>query len=85
MSRSTYGDEPNLNLDVHHCFAYRPFSRYMLGWCYCNIFMCLTLVPIYTGHLKSFMKFGVKKSHEMISYILVGMTLLSAGIALLSG
>jgi hypothetical protein len=31
------------------------------------------------------MTFGIKKSHEMISYILVGMTLLSAGIALLSG
>jgi hypothetical protein len=29
--------------------------------------------------------FGIKKSHEMISYILVEMTLLSAGIALLSG
>jgi hypothetical protein len=28
------------------------------------------------------MTFGIKKSHEMISYILVGMTLLSAGIAL---
>jgi hypothetical protein len=31
------------------------------------------------------MTFGIKKSHEMISYILVGMTLLSTGIALLSG
>jgi hypothetical protein len=30
------------------------------------------------------MKFGIKKSHEMISYILVGMTLLSASITLLS-
>jgi hypothetical protein len=30
------------------------------------------------------MKFGIKKSHEMISYILVGMVLLSACIALLS-
>jgi hypothetical protein len=30
------------------------------------------------------MKFRIKKSHEMISYILVGMTLLSASIALLS-
>jgi hypothetical protein len=30
------------------------------------------------------MTFGIKKSHEMISYMLVGMTLLSAGIALLS-
>jgi hypothetical protein len=30
------------------------------------------------------MKFGIKKSHEMISYILVGMALLSAWIAPLS-
>jgi hypothetical protein len=30
------------------------------------------------------MKFGIKKSHEMISYILVGMALLNACIALLS-
>ena len=30
------------------------------------------------------MKFGIKKSHEMISYILIGKTLLSASIALLS-
>ena len=56
----------------------------MLGWCYWNIFMCLTSIPIYMGHWKSFMKFRIKKSHEMISYILIGMTLLSAWIALLS-
>jgi hypothetical protein len=31
------------------------------------------------------MTFGIKKSHEMISYTLIGMTLLSAGIVLLSG
>jgi hypothetical protein len=31
------------------------------------------------------MMFGIKKSHEMISYFPVGMTLLSAGIALLNG
>jgi hypothetical protein len=31
------------------------------------------------------MTFGIKKSHEMISYIIVGMTLLSVRIALLSG
>jgi hypothetical protein len=30
------------------------------------------------------MKFGIKKSHGMISYILVGMALLSVWIALLS-
>jgi hypothetical protein len=57
----------------------------MLGWFYQSIFTCLTSITIYIGHWKSFMNFGIKKSHEMISYILVGMTLLSAGIALLSG
>jgi hypothetical protein len=31
------------------------------------------------------MTFGIKKSHEMISYVLVGMALLSTEIALLSG
>jgi hypothetical protein len=46
-----------------------PFSNYMLGWCYGNIFICLTLVPIYSDPWKSFMKFGIKKSHEMISFI----------------
>jgi hypothetical protein len=75
---------PNLNWILHPCFTYRPFSRYMFGWCYWNIFMCLTSIPIYISHSKSFMKFEIKKSHEMISYILVGMALLSAWIALLS-
>ena len=69
---------PDLNLDIAPLLTYRPFSRYMLGWCYWNIFMCLTSIPIYIGHWKSFRKFGFKKSHEMISYILVGMVLLSA-------
>jgi hypothetical protein len=30
------------------------------------------------------MKFGIKKSHEMISHVFVSMTLLSVGIAPLS-
>jgi hypothetical protein len=34
--------------------------------------MCLTWVPIYIDPWKSFIKFGIKKSHEMISYMLVG-------------
>ena len=38
--------------------------------------MCLISIPIYVGLWKSLVKFGIKKSHEMISYILVGMTLL---------
>jgi hypothetical protein len=41
-------------------------------------FMCLTSLSIYSNPWKSLMKFGIKKSHEMISYILVGMTLISA-------
>jgi hypothetical protein len=70
MSRSTYRDEPNLNLDDALLLLHiGHFQRYMLGWCYCNIFMCLTLVPIYNDPWKSFMKFGIKKSHEMISSI----------------
>ena len=38
--------------------------------------MCLISVPIYVGLWKCLVKFGIKKSHEIISYILVGMTLL---------
>jgi hypothetical protein len=34
--------------------------------------MCLTLVPIYIDPWKSFMKFRIKKSHEMISSIPIG-------------
>jgi hypothetical protein len=81
----TYENEPQPKLG--YCtFALHigPFSRYMLRWCYWNIFMCLTSIPIYIGHCKSFMKFRIKKSHKMISYILVWMTWLSAWIALLS-
>jgi hypothetical protein len=36
-----------------------------------NSFMCLTSLSIYSDPWKSFMKFGFKKSHEMISYMLV--------------
>ena len=32
------------------------------------IFMCLTSISIYIDYWISFMKFGAKKSHEMISY-----------------
>ena len=49
----------------------------MLGWCYWNIFMCLTSISIYIDHWKSFMKFGIKKSHEMISHILAWIALSS--------
>jgi hypothetical protein len=47
-------------------------------------FMCLTSLSIYSDHWKSFMKFGLKKSHEMISHDFVSMSLLSAWTASLS-
>jgi hypothetical protein len=54
------------------------FSKiYILGWCYGNIFMCLTLVPIYIDPWKNFMKFEIKKSHEIISSIPIGIAPLS--------
>ena len=31
-------------------------------------FMCLTSISIYIDYWKSFMKFGTKKSHEMLGY-----------------
>jgi len=39
--------------------------------------MCPTSITAYSDHSKSFKKFGIKRSHEMISYMLVGMTSLS--------
>ena len=39
--------------------------------------MCLTSISIYIDYWKSFMKFGIKKSHEMISYNLSWIALLS--------
>ena len=39
--------------------------------------MSITLTSIYLHHWKSFIKFGAKKSHEMISYNLDCITLLS--------
>ena len=61
---------PNLNLDNAPLLTYNLFSRYMLGWGDWYTFMCLTSIPIYIDHWKSFMKFGIKKSHEMTSYVL---------------
>jgi hypothetical protein len=46
--------------------------------------ICLTSLSIYSDPWKSFMKFGIKKSHEMTSHVFVSMTLLNVGIAPLS-
>jgi hypothetical protein len=47
-------------------------------------FMCHTSLSIYSDHWKSFMKLGIKKSHEIISHIFVSVALLSVWIAPLS-
>jgi hypothetical protein len=38
--------------------------------------MCLTSISIYIDPWKSFVKFAIKKSHEMMSYILAWVALL---------
>jgi hypothetical protein len=40
-------------------------------------FMCITSLSIYSDPYKSFMKFGIKKSHEMIGSIPIGIAPLS--------
>ena len=79
MSRSTYGIEPRPKL------GYYTFACILALFIYIYLsnvegasFMCLTSISIYIDPWKSFVKFGIKKSHEMISYILIGLTLLSA-------
>jgi hypothetical protein len=42
-----------------------------------TFFMCLTSLSIYSDPWKSFMKFRIKKSHEMISSIPIGIAPLS--------
>ena len=79
-----YEIELNLNLDKTPCLHDNPFQNIYLSDVNETGFMCLTSPSIYSDHWKSFMTFGIKKSHEMISYILVGIVLLSAWIALLS-
>ena len=71
----------HLNLDHAPLLTCFPFQKVCLSNARCTCFMCLASISIYIDHWKSFMKFGIKKSHEMISYILVGMALLSVGIA----
>ena len=68
-------------MDKTPCLHDNPFQDICVSDVNETCFMCLTSRSIYSDHWKSFMTVGIKKSHEMISYILVGMTLLSVGIA----
>ena len=68
----------NLNLGNTPLLAYWPFLDIYLSNVEGAPFMCLISISTRMDHWKSFMKFGIKKSHEMISCILIGMVLLSA-------
>jgi len=62
---------------MHPCLHIVPFQSAYLGDVNGTSFMCPTSITTYCDHSKSFMKFGIKRSHEMISYMLVGMASLS--------
>jgi hypothetical protein len=58
------------NYGAKHLRCYNcPFQNICLSNVNGTSFMYLTSLSIYNDHWKSFMKFGIKKSHEMISYI----------------
>ena len=67
----------NLNLGNTPLLAYCPFSDIYLSNVEGASFMCITSISTHMDDWKSFMKFGIKKSHEMISYNLSWIALLS--------
>ena len=66
----------NLNLGNTPLLAYWPFLDIYQSNVEGTPFMCLTSISTHMDHWKSFMKFGIKKSHEMISYNLSRIALL---------
>ena len=68
--RSNYEDKPNLNLDHAPLLTCCPFQKVCLSNVGCTSFMCVASISIYIDPWKSFVKFGIKKSHEMTSYVL---------------
>ena len=61
---------PNLNLDNTPLLTCWPFYDIHLSNVEDASFMCLTSIFTHFDDWKSFTKFGAKKSHEMMSYIL---------------
>ena len=57
----------HLNLDHAPLLICCSFQKVCLSNVGCTYFMCLTSISIYIDPWKSFMKFGIEKSHEMIS------------------
>ena len=73
--RSKYENKSNLNLDHAPLLTCCPFQKVCLSNVGCTSFMCLTSISIYIDPWKSFVKFGIKKSHEMTSYVLAWIVL----------
>ena len=67
----------NLDLGNTPLLAYCPFSDIYLSNVEGASFMCITSISTHMDDWKSFIKFGIKKSHEMISYNLSWIALLS--------
>ena len=67
----------NLNSSNTPLLAYWPFLDIYLSNVEGAYFMCLTSISTHMNDRKSFMKFGIKKSHEMIHYNLSWIALLS--------
>ena len=59
---------PNLNLDNRPLLTCGPWLRLGMSNVKHACFMYITSTCIHLDQWKSFMKFGIKKSHEMISY-----------------
>ena len=68
---------PNLNLDNTPLLACGPLLRFHKSNVKYGCFMYITSTCIHLEQWKSFVKFGIKKSHEMISYNLSSIALLS--------
>ena len=60
----------NLNLGNTPLLAYWPFLDIYLSIVEGAYFMRLTSISTHMDDWKSFMKFGIEKSHEMTSYAL---------------
>ena len=67
----------NLNLDNTPLLTCGPWLRLGMRNVKHACFMYITSTCIHFDQWKSFMKFGIKKSHEMISYDHDGIALLS--------
>ena len=69
----------NLNLGHAHLLTYGPLLRLCKSNAKHAYSMYITSTCIHLDPWKSFMKFGIKKSHEMMSYILAWIALVSEG------